>query len=226
MPIAMRACGGGELYVRPGSSDLLNAIAYYSEGSELPPPGVESPRTVVELGANCGVSLTALAFNFPEARLLGAEADAGNAAAAQHNLARFGERATIVQAAIWDESAELVVDTSAQAGEHGFLVRPAESGDPASFERLRGMTIDDLLDHHLPGDEPIDYLHVSIEGSEPRVFAAGGRWVSRVRSLRVELHPYFGFDAERCIELLEDLGFRAHEADRPPETWVFGYARD
>ena len=59
VPIAMKACGGGELYVRPGSSDLMNAVAYYSVGSEAPPPGVESPRTIVELGTHYGVSFFA-----------------------------------------------------------------------------------------------------------------------------------------------------------------------
>lgn len=225
VPIAMKACGGGELYVRPGSSDLMNAVAYYSVGSEAPPPGVESPRTIVELGTNCGVALTALGHLYPEARLLGVEADAGNAAMAARNLERFGERAEVVQGAIWDSSVELVVDTSATSGEHGFLVRPSEPGDPADAERLEGMTIDDVLERHLPGAEPIDYLHISIEGSEPRALAAGGRWVERTRSLRIELHPYFGYGSKECIAQLEALGFRAVEADRPPETWVFGYER-
>ena len=56
--------------------------------------------------------------------------------------------------------------------------------------------------------------------------AAGGRRVGRVRSLRVEVHPYFGYDTQRCIEQLEGLGFRAVAAQHPPDTWVFGYARD
>ena len=113
----------------------------------------------------------------------------------------------------------------ATSGEHGILVRPSEPGDPADAERLEGMTIDDVLERHLPGAEPIDYLHISIEGSEPRALAAGGRWVERTRSLRIELHPYFGYGSKECIAQLEALGFRAVEADRPPETWVFGYER-
>lgn len=226
VPIAMHACGGEDLYVRPGSSDLLNAVAYYRFGSELPPPGVDDPRTIVELGTNCGVVLTALGIRHPEATLLGVEADAGNAAAARRNLARFGDRATIVEGAIWDQTAELTADQTPTSGEHGIVVRPSEPGDPPEWTRLDGITIDDLLDRYLPGDEPIDYMHITIEGSEPRVLAAGGRWTERVRSLRVEVHPYFDYGSERCIAQLEALGFRAHAADVPPETWVFGYARD
>lgn len=226
VPIAMRACGGGELLVRPGSSDLLNAVAYYGEGSEAPPPGVDEPATIVELGTNCGVVLTALAYRYERARLIGVEADAGNVAMARRNLERFGTRATVVHGAVWDESVELVVDTSASAGEHGFLVRPGAPGDPPGLQRLRGVTVDEVLDRELPGEDPIEYMHISIEGSEPRVLAAGGRWVARVRSLRVEVHPYFGYGPQQCIAQLEGLGFRAHAAEHPPETWVFGYARD
>ena len=33
-------------------------------------------------------------------------------------------------------------------------------------------------------DGPIDYVHMTIEGTEPRVLAAGGAWTARIRSLR------------------------------------------
>jgi len=226
VPIRMRACGGEPLYVRPGSSDLLNAISYYRHGSELPPPGIENPRTIVEVGSNCGVALTALALRFPEATLIGAEADAANVAAARRNLERFGERATVVQAAIWDREAEIVIDTSNPAGEHAYAVREAVAGDSPDLPRFQGTTVDALLAANLPPGREVDYLHVSIEGTEPRVFAAGGEWVGRTRSLRVELHEYFGYTAAECIPQLEALGFHACEGDRPPHTWVFGFRRD
>lgn len=226
VPIRMRACAGEPLYVRAGSSDLVNAISYYANGSQLPPPGVSDPRTVVELGSNCGVALTALASNQPAANLLGVEPDAGNVAIARRNLARFGDRARIVQGAIWDRSEQLTVDPSNPSGEHGVAVRATRPDDPAAWGRLQGITIDELLAENLDVEIEIDYLHVSIEGAEQRVFAAGGSWVERVRSLRVELHPYFGYTADICVPQLEGLGFRAHEGDHPPHTWVFGYRRD
>lgn len=226
VPIRMRACGGEPFYVRPGSSDLLNAVAYYRYGSELPPPGVDDPRTIVELGTNCGVVLTALGIRYPQARLLGVEPDAGNAAAAKRNLERFGDRAEVVNGAIWDVTVELTADRSPASGEHGIVVRPSEPGDPPEWTRLEGITIDDILDRHLPGDDPIDYMHITIEGSEARVLAKGGRWTDRVHSLRIELHSYFDFGSDKCIAQLEALGYRAYAAEHPPETWVFGFARD
>lgn len=64
-------------------------------------------------------------------------------------------------------------------------------------------------------------MHVTIEGAEPRVFEAGGEWPQRVRSLRVELHPYFGFTADRCTALLERPGYRVWPVPEEPEKWIY-----
>ena len=117
--IPMRALGGEPIWVRPRSSDLPNAVAYYVEAEHRPPPGVENPSVIVELGSTCGVALTALAHDYPRARLLGVEPDPGNVEAARRNVARYGDRCEVVQAAIWDETIELTVDRSSPFGEHG-----------------------------------------------------------------------------------------------------------
>jgi FkbM family methyltransferase len=219
--IPMRALGGEPIYVRPGTSDLVNAVAYYGAAVHMPPPGIADPRRIVELGTNSGVALTALAIAFPEASLLGVEPGSGNVAAARRNVARFGERCEVVQAAIWDETVELTIDESSAAGEHGFVVRPLRPGDPPEAPRMRGMTIDDILSESIPAGERVDYMHITIEGSEPRVLEAGGEWPERVDAIRIELHPYFGFEAADCIRLLEQLGYEAWLAPDPPDKWVF-----
>jgi FkbM family methyltransferase len=220
--VPMKALDGEGIWVRPGTSDLNNAAGYYRAGIHRPPPEIagEDLRIICELGSNMGAGLTALAHEYPNARLLGVEPDPGNAKVAALNLARFGGRVSFVEAGIWDEDCELVIDTDVTAGEHGFTVRPRGDGDPPSKTGIRALTIDSLLDQHFPNDE-VDYMHVTIEGSEPRVFAAGGAWPQRVRSLRVESHPYFDYDATRAIASLQALGYRAWVAPDPPDKWVF-----
>jgi FkbM family methyltransferase len=218
----MRVLGGEPLLVRPGSSDLVNAVSYYSTGAYLPPPGIDDPElaAVCELGTNIGAALAALGTRYPRARLVGLEADAENARIAERNLSRFGDRASVVQRAVWSEEADLVIDRGSEHGEHGFLVRPRRPEDPATEQSIRATTVERLLDEAAPG-LTIDYMHVSIEGSEPRVLGAGRGWADRVRSLRVELHPYFGFGADECIAQLEALGYTASVAPSPPGKWVF-----
>jgi FkbM family methyltransferase len=224
--VPMKALAGAKLLVRPGTSDLRNASYYYASSLFLPPPEIaDRPlRQIAELGSNMGAALTALAVRYPEARLLGVEPDEGNAALASRNVERFGERCRIVRSGIWDEDTELIVDRDTAYGEHGFTVRPREGGDPPGETRIQALKIDTVLERYMP-DAEIDYMHISIEGTEPRVFRAGGAWPRRVMSLRVEAHPEFGYPAEDCVADLRALGYEAWPDAVLPDKWVYGIRR-
>lgn len=224
IPVAMRGARNLTLHLRPGTTDLVNASSYLARGIHHPPPELSEIRRIVELGTNVGAGLTALATEHPEAELVGVEPDAGNIAVARLNVEPFGSRVRLLEAAAWSEDTELVVAPDASAGEHGLTVRATREDDPSNLRRLKGLTIDALLDETFPGEE-VDYMHVTIEGSERRVFAAGGDWPERVRSLRVEVHPYFDYLTEECIGQLERLGYRAYPAPNPPDKWVFAIRR-
>ncbi len=227
IPVEMKALSGHRLYVRAGTSDLRNTGYYYRGDLFLPPPEVadEDLRRIVELGSNMGAALTALAVRYPAASLLGVEPDPGNAALAARNLAAFGDRARIVEAGIWDTDADLVVDRDTRYGEHGFSVRPRTPEDPEGMAGIKALGIDSVLAENLPEDEQVDYMHLTIEGTEARVLRAGGRWAQRVRSLRVEAHPELGYPAADCIADLEALGYRAWPDDRLPEKWIYAVRR-
>ena len=64
-------------------------------------------------------------------------------------------------------------------------------------------------------------MHMSIEGTEPRVLSAGGEWPARVRSLRLEAHPELDYPTASCIGDLEALGYRAWPDSRLPQKWVY-----
>jgi hypothetical protein len=88
---------------------------------------------------------------------------------------------------------------------------------------MDAITIDDLFEQR--GIESADYMHVSIEGTEPRVLGAGGAWPDRVRSLTVEVHPYFGYLAADCVGQLEALGYRAWPRPDRADKWVYAVRR-
>lgn len=224
--VPMKALAGERLFVRPGTSDLRNASYYYGDRLYLPPEAVAGQplRQICELGSNMGAALTALASHYPEARLLGVEPDPGNAALAALNTARFGDRCRVEQAGIWDEDVELVIDRASAYGEHGFTVRPRTASDPPDSPAITALKIDTVLAKHMPTGE-IDYLHMTIEGTEPRVLSAGGDWVGRVRSLRVEAHPELGYPAQSCIAHLRALGYDSWADPQLPEKWVFAVRR-
>ena len=217
--VPMAELGGERIYIRPQTSDLSNATVYLAHGIHLPPPQVTDPRRIVELGTNMGAGLTYLAFRYPEARLFGVEPDPTSMAVAALNTARFGNRVRLARAAVWHEKGDIVVERDIESGAHGFRARSARPDDDPA-ERIPALSIDAVLEEAFPGEE-IDYMHVTIEGSEPAVFEAGGQWPERVRSLRVEAHPYLDYPVEAAIAQLEALGYQAEAAPSPPAKWVF-----
>lgn len=221
--IPMRELGGRELYIRPATTDLLMAVIDYRGGTHLPPAEVAGRQMerIVELGANAGGALSGLAARYPGARLLGAEPASDNVRVARRNVERMGAQAKIVETAIWDSQTELeLIDGES----FGFMVREAGPGSPKGSPRIPATTIDALLDEHAPG-EPVDFMLMTIEGAERRVLAAGGDWVERVQSIRVELHAPLGYGAEECLAQLRGLGFEAYADPLHFGGWAFGVRR-
>jgi FkbM family methyltransferase len=203
VPLRLRPLGGRVLCVRPGTSDIF-AIAQNFLNVE-PRLADRRARRICELGSNIGVKLAKLAVLYPDATLLGIEADPANAALARRNVAQFGDRCTVVQAAVWDHDTELVIE-----GERASLLitRKATDGEAPDATRVRGRTVSSLLAEHMP-EGPIDFMHLSVQGAEARVLAGDVDWIDRVRSIKVSLHPDVGLTREVGRALLRQFGFQA-----------------
>ncbi len=215
-PVSMKELAGRELFVRPGTSDLVNAAGDYLDRIHLPPPEIPHAgiRQIVELGCNTGSAMASFAVRFPQARILGVEPDPRNAALARRNVARFRGRCEVVQAAIWDEETELIVEGETT---FGYTVRPSEPDDPLTATRVATTTIDALLDRHMP-EEEIDYLYMTIEGAESRVLRAGGTWLDRVRCIRLD----WGRGGDPCRVELERHGFETQLDIEGAGVWTVG----
>jgi FkbM family methyltransferase len=218
-PVSMKELGGKELFVRPGTSDLVNAAGDYLDRIHLPPLEIAPAtiRQIVELGSNTGSAMASFAVRYPQARILGVEPDPRNAAVARRNVARFGGRCELVQAAIWDQVTELIVEGD-QA--FGYTVRPGRQDDPPEATRVPTTTIDALLDRHMPTGE-IDYLYMTIEGAESRVLRPGGRWIDRVRCIRLD----WGRGGDPCRRELECRGFETRLEAEGAGVWTVGIRR-
>jgi FkbM family methyltransferase len=217
--LRIRELGGAEFHVRPGTTDVGTIYHDFVEGEHLPPPPIRDQelKQLCELGSNVGAGAAGLAARYPSAEVVAVEPDPANAAICRRNLAPFGPRCRVVQTAIWDRAAALVVEGDEPSG---YTVREAAATDPAD-RRVPATTIDTLLADEMPSGD-VDYLILNLEGTEPRVLKAGGGWASRVRSIRCELHPHYGFGAEACTHLLEQLGFTAWTEPEPWGGWGFG----
>jgi FkbM family methyltransferase len=222
VPVNVKALDGQPLYIRPRSSDIDMIWDTFVAGWYLPPEevGARPLRRIVEFGTNIGTGLTGLAIRYPDARLLGVEPDPQNAELARHNLARFGDRVQLVESAIWDTDAELVVERRRR--EWGLVVRPREPGDPTDWPTVPARSVGSVLSEFDPG-EPIDFLFMDIEGTELRVLeAADTSWADRVQSIRVECETEYASDPERCARALSAMGFQVRIEPVSWASFVFG----
>lgn len=210
--LGIRALGGRRLAVRPGTSDLAVLLSTFVGLFQLPPREVAERdlRVIIDLGSNIGSTIAQLAAAFPNARIVGAEPDSENSALCRRNIAAWGHRCELIEAAVW--STDGPVSIRREAG-HEDGVRVTESRrSPASGEPIvQGLTLNTLLADL--GDPVVDYMKMDIEGAEREVLRRNSRW-SSVNSIKVEVHrPY---TVHECQADLRALGFATRLDKRHP----------
>jgi FkbM family methyltransferase len=167
-----------------------------------------SVRTVVDAGANIGLSSVLFGRRAPGARILAIEPEPTNLELLRQNLLELnGLDAQILPAALWPERQELTLQIRDASVSHSVLAGGAEAAP-------RGLAVDTvtpamLLDCLQGAD--IDLFKIDIEGAERDIFThpSLGQWIRSVRYLLIECHSHFGFGASpREIEMaLEPHGF-------------------
>lgn len=170
--------------IRLGTTDwyILEEVflrRVYEPARDAAPPRV---ATVLDLGANVG--MTTLLWNawWPSARIVAVEPDPENLDQLRRNAARagLGGRLSIVRACATGSARTVYLDRS--GGEAAYHL--AESG--AAEDSVPGRTVYDILRE--TACERVDLLKCDIEGAEREVFAQCSSWIDRVASLVVEVH--------------------------------------
>jgi FkbM family methyltransferase len=198
LPFQERVCAvspvatDGAIYLRLGTSDwYVFEEIFVRRDYEAAVDWGSGVRTILDLGANVGLSVRFWQDRFPAARVVAVEADARNAELCGAN-ARM-DRVTIVQACVAAKSGSVYLDRSGAAWAYHM------TRDPRG-QKIRAMTIPELLASSLV-DGDIDLLKCDIEGAEAEVFADCQEWIGRIRSMVVEVHAPYTSD-----RLLQDVG--------------------
>ncbi len=158
VPLRIRKLGGAPLLCRPGTTDSAVFFDALIEGYHLPPHPLAADCTILDLGANVGYTMADFASRYPTARIIGVELDSTNADLALRNVASFGSRCQVLQAAVWHEDGQVTY-----GGKQEWVL-----------DRFQ-------LDH-------IDYPKMDIEGAEASVLRSDARWLQCVGCLKVEIH--------------------------------------
>ena len=190
------------LRVRPGTSDVAQLDLVCNGFQHLPPEELEAPGLIVDLGASIGITALDFAKRYPSAHIVAVEMDGASVALCAENLKPLGDRATVVGAAIADQDGTVAYSTAGDPSHHA--VAAGGEGQAAAI------TLDTLFQHTANG-QVVDYLKVSIEGSEFAVLGAGGRWPEIVAAITVIVHV--GYSANEAVADLRKLGFTTIAAD-------------
>src|SRR5262249_16689458 len=147
---------------------------------------IRSARVVVDLGANVGYTSVFFLNAFPDAFVLAVEPDPANADICAKNLAVYGDRARVLEAAIWNHSTRLALSpgTFRDGKEWATQVRPADLGERADVEAFDMPSILRMCPQPV-----IDILKIDIEDSEVTLFDSNAKhWLKSVRNFCVEIH--------------------------------------
>jgi FkbM family methyltransferase len=147
----------------------------------------EPPLTIVDAGANIGLSSVFFAARYPDATVIAIEPEAANYELLTRNAAPYPNIIPVC-AALWKADTRLAV-VNTGAGEWGFQIRPLGSRDTHDCGQVSAVTLDALMQTYKL--ERIDVLKIDIEGAEKEVFERSCSWIGKVDVILIELHDRF-----------------------------------
>lgn len=203
-----RALRGRPALVRLRTTDWTTLKESFVYRYHVPPAALTLEiRSILDLGANVGYTAAEMAMSFPKAALVAVEMDPENYRYAEMNTQCIGPRVRCVNAAVWIHDRGVAYDSDRECDAYCVQEGCVESPDAV----VRSMTPEQLLDL-LPGGEA-DFVKMDIEGAEAEVLRRGRvAWLSRIKSLNVEIHDVADIDAIR--DVLEDAGFVVRRSTR------------
>ena len=174
------------VFLRPGTSDF-SVFRQIFMNYEYEFDVTDSPKIIVDAGANIGLSAIYFQNRFPESKIFAVEPDPSNFEVLRLNTEMY-KQIRIAQYALWGNNENLNL---AKRGldKWGIQVEPVHKNESQVDETVQGLSIPALMEKF--DIERIDLLKIDIEGSEWELF--NGRydeWLFKVKILVIELHEH------------------------------------
>lgn len=195
------------IFLRGGTSDIDVFYQIFVVGEYEALRGIDA-STVLDLGANVGISACWFLSAFPRAKVLCVEPDPDNCRQLQRNMLPYGTRVIVMHAAVSDRKGKcgISADSRGSGNEFGRQIVVSEEGvipvvTPTDCIGLLG--------------EKVDLIKIDIEGAEERLFQEGAMsWIDAARNIAIEIHT----DPIRAqvFERMSDYDYRhawSHELD-------------
>ncbi|HKV63388.1 MAG TPA: FkbM family methyltransferase [Candidatus Acidoferrum sp.] len=190
----VRLQGGVELCYRLNKGDLHSIReVWFDEAYRLP---FGSPSgTLLDLGANIGLTSVWLAKKYPFERVIAVEPDRSNAILARRNLDLNAIKSEVLEAAIGPHEGTVGFDSNQISN----LGRVSENGLPVAM-----ITVDTILEKS--ACPKLALVKIDIEGGEQELFDGSLGWLDRTDAIIIEFHPA-PVDPPKIIKTVEARGF-------------------
>ena len=186
------------LKIRNRSSDIDVVVQHFGRRELLDIKYPKKVKTILDLGANIGVSVVAFRSMFPGAQIIAVEMNTENFNLLKENCSN-DPLTKLENAAIWSEDGS-ICQVDVGAGDWGLRVgdHPGKSlGEVPSF------TFSTILRKH--DVDCVDICKMDIEGAEADVLTANWKEIfSRTKVLILEIHPWIPNVAESVHTVIED----------------------
>ncbi len=172
---------GTTFHLRPDTSDLYTFDQVFIQDQyKLKYPF--EPQTIIDAGANIGLSAVYFSHRFPKAQIVAIEPDKANFAVLQQNSVDY-PHIEAQCAGVWSTDSYLKI-INTEATNNSFRVVETTVDDASAIPAICIPTI--MQQKNWP---VIDLLKIDIEGSEKEIFSANYEaWLPHVRMLLVEVH--------------------------------------
>jgi len=176
------------MFLRNNSSDVL-VYKDVIDSKEYEFTATKEPRTIIDAGANIGLTSVFFANKYPNAKIIAIEPDESNIKILEMNIKPY-KNIHLIKGALWDSVGEIDL-LDAGLGNWGFMVGNEKDTNgiklPATSKyKTKTITIEKICE--LYELDEIDILKIDIEGSEKEVFNNSSQWINKVNLIVVELH--------------------------------------
>jgi len=158
-----------------------------------------SPRTVLDLGANIGLTALKLKKQFSDATLIAVEPDPDSARVCRANLSSMDGAVVLEMAVGWGGGTVRCANPEAPS-----ISRRFESCHAGERGAIQEISIRQILDQY-QCHSPV-LVKMDIEGAEDSCFEHSGSWLSAIQGVLVEAHS--GAVASHIIEVLSRERFK------------------
>jgi FkbM family methyltransferase len=144
---------------------------------------IGSPATIIDAGANTGMTTARFAIQYPQAKIIAIEPEPENFKLLKENT-RSLPNVTCICGALWYKSTRIQIFDPKKSNYSFQVGAEASETDPHAVQTY---TVDELID--MFGTGSVDFLKIDIEGAERDIFERPvDAWLKQIGIISIELH--------------------------------------